>query len=204
MSNVSNVENLSPQIIRQVTKEIGSLCRNPPEGIKLFMSDEDVTDIQAIIDGPGGTPYAGGTFRMKLVLGNNFPSEPPKAFFLTKIFHPNVSSNGEICVNTLKKDWKPELGIKHILLTVKCLLIVPNPESALNAEAGKLLLEQYEDYSLRAKMFTEIHAKPLRSTGDNCSSEDKSSDGPQAKKHAGDKKLVDKKKRDKKKTLKRL
>ena len=50
---VSNVENLSPQIIRQVTKEISSLCRNPPEGIKLFMSDEDVTDIQAIIDGPG-------------------------------------------------------------------------------------------------------------------------------------------------------
>jgi len=37
-------------------------------------------------------------------------------FFLTKIFHPNVASNGEICVNTLKKDWKPELGVKHILL----------------------------------------------------------------------------------------
>uniref|UniRef100_A0A0B7B3H8 UBC core domain-containing protein n=1 Tax=Arion vulgaris TaxID=1028688 RepID=A0A0B7B3H8_9EUPU len=141
---------------------------------------------------------------MKLVLGNNFPSDPPKAFFLTKIFHPNVSSNGEICVNTLKKDWKAELGIKHILLTVKCLLIVPNPESALNAEAGKLLLEQYEDYSLRAKMFTEIHAKPLRVAEDNCSTEDKSADGPLAKKHAGDKKLLEKKKRDKKKILKRL
>jgi len=37
-------------------------------------------------------------------------------FFLTKIFHPNVASNGEICVNTLKKDWKPDLGVKHILL----------------------------------------------------------------------------------------
>ena len=43
-------------------------------------------------------------------------------------------------MNTLKKDWKPDLGIKHILLTIKCLLIVPNPESALNEEAGKLLL----------------------------------------------------------------
>lgn len=168
------------------------------------MNDEDVTDIQATIEGPAGTPYAGGHFRMKLVLGNNFPSEPPKAFFLTKIFHPNVSSSGEICVNTLKKDWKAELGIKHILLTVKCLLIVPNPESALNAEAGKLLLEQYEDYSMRAKMFTEIHAKPLRATGDNCTQEEKTSDGPLAKKHAGDKKLLEKKKRDKKKTLKRL
>jgi len=42
---------------------------------------------------------------------------------------------------------------------VKCLLIVPNPESALNEEAGKLLLEQYDDYFQRAKMMTEIHAK---------------------------------------------
>ncbi len=37
-------------------------------------------------------------------------------FFLSKIFHPNVSKTGEICVNTLKKDWKEELGIKHVLL----------------------------------------------------------------------------------------
>lgn len=70
-----------------------------------------------------------------------------------------MAANGEICVNTLKKDWKPDLGIKHILLTIKCLLIVPNAESALNEEAGKLLLERYDDYSQRAKMMTEIHAQ---------------------------------------------
>lgn len=63
-----------------------------------------------------GTPYASGFFRVKLVLGKDFPQGPPKAYFLTKIFHPNVAKNGEICVNTLKKDWKPDLGIQHILL----------------------------------------------------------------------------------------
>lgn len=63
-----------------------------------------------------GTPYLGGIFKVKLTLGKDFPQTPPKAYFLTKIFHPNVASNGEICVNTLKKDWKPDLGIKHILL----------------------------------------------------------------------------------------
>ena len=73
--------------------------------------------------------------------------------------HPNVASNGEICVNTLKKDWKPELGIKHVLLTIKCLLIVPNAESALNEEAGKLLLETYDEYFSRAKLYTEVHAR---------------------------------------------
>lgn len=63
-----------------------------------------------------GTPYAGGQFRVQLTLPKDFPTNPPKAYFLTKIFHPNVAANGEICVNTLKKDWKSDLGIKHVLL----------------------------------------------------------------------------------------
>lgn len=69
-------------------------------------------------------------------------------FFLTKIFHPNISKTGEICVNTLKRDWKPELSLTHILTVIRCLLIEPYPESALNEEAGKLLLE---DYSVRGR-----------------------------------------------------
>lgn len=35
---------------------------------------------------------------------------------MTRIFHPNIAKNGEICVNTLKKDWKPTLGLRHVLL----------------------------------------------------------------------------------------
>jgi ubiquitin-conjugating enzyme E2 S len=94
-------------------------------------------------------------------MGPDFPASPPKGFFLTKIFHPNVSKTGEICVNTLKKDWNERLGIRHVLLTIKCLLIVPNPESALNEEAGKLLLEQYEEYAKQARLMTSIHASKV-------------------------------------------
>lgn len=38
-------------------------------------------------------------------------------------------------------------------------MIVPNPESALNEEAGRLLLEHYEDYAKRARLYTSIQAK---------------------------------------------
>ena len=65
-----------------------------------------------------------------------------------------------LCVNTLKKDWKSSYGIGHILVTVKCLLIYPNPESALDEEAGKLLLEDYNSYCERAKLITSVHATP--------------------------------------------
>jgi ubiquitin-conjugating enzyme E2 S len=155
----SNAENIPPQVIKRVIKEISEITSEPLDGIKLISNEQDVSDIQAFLDGPADTPYFGGLFRVKIILCKGFPVQPPKAYFITKIFHPNVASNGEICVNTLKKDWKPELGIKHILLTVKCLLIVPNPESALNEEAGKLLLEDYEEYFSRAKLYTEVHAR---------------------------------------------
>jgi ubiquitin-conjugating enzyme E2 S len=72
-------------------------------------------------------------------------------YFVTRIFHPNIAKNGEICVNTLKKDWKPTLGLRHVLLVIRCLLIEPFPESALNEEAGKMLMEDYDGYAKHAR-----------------------------------------------------
>jgi len=57
------------------------------------------------------------------------------------------------------KDWKPEMGIRHVLITIKCLMITPNPESALNEEAGRLLIESYDEYYRHAKLMTGVHAK---------------------------------------------
>lgn len=61
-------------------------------------------------------------------------------------------------MSTLKKDWKSDVTLTQLLITIKCLLIVPNPESALNEEAGKLLLEDYEAYCKTATLYTSIHA----------------------------------------------
>ena len=47
------MENVSPQVVRRVTKEVMELAESPPEGIKVFINEEDITDIQATITGPG-------------------------------------------------------------------------------------------------------------------------------------------------------
>lgn len=88
-----------------------------------------------------------------------------KGFFVTKIFHPNIRQpSGEICVNTLKKDWNPGHDLRHVLMVIRCLLIEPFPESALNEDAAKLMLENYDEYFSRAKMLTNIHAISVNST----------------------------------------
>ena len=68
--------------------------------------------------------------------------------------------SGEICVNTLKKDWNPaKWSLKHIFDVIKCLLIVPFPESSLNEESGRVFMENYDEFCNTARVFTEVHAK---------------------------------------------
>ena len=122
---------------------------------------------------------------MKLTITEQFPAHPPRGVFLTKIFHPNVSQPaGEICVNTLKKDWQPMFGLAHVLQVVRCLLIVPFPESSLNDEAGKLFLESYDEYARRAKLWTSIHA-PKRSALTNGDTEETSGKDEKSKSRGG-------------------
>ena len=100
------------------------------------------------------------------------------------------------------------VDLSHILScispqTIKCLLIYPNPESALNEEAGRLLLEHYNDYSSRARMMTTIHAKPSRgeasTSGRDVVSKKRPLDSASVTSSG-----LEKKKKDKKKALKRL
>lgn len=155
-------EQLAPAVVRDLAKQLSDLQESPCEGIRVHINEQNLADVQAEIEGPTGTPYEGGMFRMKLCIGADFPSAAPKGLFLTKIWHPNVSKEGEICVNVLKRDWKPDLGLRHVLLVIRCLLIEPFPESALNEEAGRALLENYGEYARHARLMTQLHALPAK------------------------------------------
>lgn len=150
---------LPPRVINLITRQVLKLQQQPPEGVLPLLDEDEPTNVQADIKGPEGTPYYGGTFRCRLEFPSDFPQCPPKGYFLTNIFHPNISVAGEICVNTLKRDWNPaNWSLVHILQVVRCLLVEPFPESALNEEAGRLFMEDYRSYFEHARLLTQVHA----------------------------------------------
>jgi ubiquitin-conjugating enzyme E2 S len=119
----------------------------------------DLTSLDILLAGPVGTPYASGVWRLHLDIPPTYPAAPPTATFRTRLWHPNIDeASGAVCVETLKRDWKSELKLRDVLVTISCLLIQPNPASALNEEAGKLAQEDWEGYCRRAKLMTGIHA----------------------------------------------
>jgi ubiquitin-protein ligase len=63
--------------------------------------NDDIRHWVGWILGPDGTPYEGGRFEVDIIVPDMYPFVPPKARFITKLYHPNVSSaNGAICLDS--------------------------------------------------------------------------------------------------------
>jgi ubiquitin-conjugating enzyme E2 S len=152
--------------LRKLASEHAQLHTNglPPNYIwpldDAINDGSDLSQLTVLLAGPESTPFSAGIFTLQLSIPNNYPSAPPSAAFKTKIFHPNVDpKSGAVCVDTLKRDWKPELKLWDILVVISCLLISPNPASALNAEAGRLCEGDFAGFERRVRTWVNVHAR---------------------------------------------
>ena len=76
---------------------------------------EDPYKWYAVLRGPEGSPYAGGTFKVTIEIPEGYPKEPPKVEFDTKVYHPNISMNGEVCLDILDPmEWNKCLTLEKV------------------------------------------------------------------------------------------
>lgn len=68
----------SPIIIKALMRQKKELLNKHPDGVKLICNGDDPLDIQAEIEGPKGTPYQSGVFKVKIVIYSEFPNMAPK------------------------------------------------------------------------------------------------------------------------------
>lgn len=73
------------------------------------------------------TPFEDGSFRLTLTFTDAYPNKPPTVRFISKMFHPNIYANGELCLDILQNRWSPTYDVAAILTSVQSLLNDPNP-----------------------------------------------------------------------------
>lgn len=67
-----------------IARQIKQLATAAPAGVR-YVPGDSLTEVIAELDGPVGTPYEGGVFRVKLVLGSEYPAAPPKGACCARI-----------------------------------------------------------------------------------------------------------------------
>ena len=108
--------------------------------------------------GPDESPYDGGVFFLNIHFPTDYPFKPPKINFTTRIYHPNINSNGSICLDILKEQWSPALTISKVLLSISSLLCDANPDDPLVPEIAQLYKSDKPKYESTAREWTRKYA----------------------------------------------
>lgn len=88
------------------------------EGITLEPDELSLLDWHCTIQAPDDTPYDKRVFDVRLKLPEDYPMHPPKAYFASPVFHPNIHFvTGEVCLDILKSRWTPVWNLEVICLS---------------------------------------------------------------------------------------
>ncbi|KAK5870216.1 hypothetical protein PBY51_024870 [Eleginops maclovinus] len=157
--------------------EMKSLQDEPVEGFKITLVDEsDMYNWEVAIFGPPNTHYEGGYFKARIKFPVDYPYSPPAFRFLTKMWHPNIYENGDVCISILhppvddpqsgelpSERWNPTQNVRTILLSVISLLNEPNTFSPANVDAS-VMYRKWRDSKGKDREYIEIIRKQVVST----------------------------------------
>lgn len=121
------------------------------------------------------SPYSGGVFFLAIHFPTDYPFKPPKVNFTTRIYHPNINSNGSICLDILRDQWSPALTISKgklcvtravcrvltttiVLLSICSMLTDPNPDDPLVPEIAHMYKTDRARYEATAREWTRKYA----------------------------------------------
>ena len=124
---------------------------------------------KSFVSGPQDTVFEDGVFIARLTFPQDYPLNPPKMKFLSKIFHPNIYPDGRVCISILhapgddplgyeksSERWSPVQSVEKVLLSVMSMLAEPNTESPANVDAAKMWREGRDEFKKIAHKHVRI------------------------------------------------
>jgi ubiquitin-protein ligase len=137
---------------KRLGTELGRLSGKSVEADGFAVTPKgDKPEMVVDLAGPRDSPWEGGVFKLSLTCPPEYPMKPPRVKFISKIWHPNVGGNGDICLDLLQNMWSPALTLEKLILAIASLLTDPNPDSPMNGEAASLFKKSRDQYDAKIR-----------------------------------------------------
>ncbi|XP_072040431.1 ubiquitin-conjugating enzyme E2 K-like [Amphiura filiformis] len=151
--------NIAAGRIKRELTEVTTSEEYAKSQIKIDIVDSDLTELRGEIVGPPDTPYEGGRYLLEIKIPETYPFNPPRVRFLTKIWHPNISSvTGAICLDILKDQWAAAMTLRTVLLSLQALLSAAEPDDPQDAVVAKQYKESPDAFLRTAKHWAQAYA----------------------------------------------
>ncbi|KAG8491092.1 hypothetical protein CXB51_014264 [Gossypium anomalum] len=144
---------------KRIQREMSELNADPPPHCSAAPKGDNLFHWVATIIGPPGTPYQGGIFFLDITFPSDYPFQPPKVVFKTRIYHCNVDAAGNLSLDILKDSWSPALTISKVLTAIRSVFSNPGPYSPLTSAVARLYLADKAKHDEIASEWTLRFAK---------------------------------------------
>ena len=136
----------NPKGMKRLKKELEEFEKEPIEDVNIVPHEQNPCLWYVSIKGSEGSPYEGGTFKLRMDMTKEYPFKAPELKMDTPIYHPSIrTEDGMICQEALRNNWKPVQNARFVINMMKDLIADPSQTSQpQEAEIYRLLEENPE------------------------------------------------------------
>ncbi|XP_050096055.1 NEDD8-conjugating enzyme UBE2F-like [Anopheles aquasalis] len=149
-----------------LVKEVQELEQNLPATCKVTFHDPNVLSEFTLAICPSEGFWCGGRFKFSVLVPEEYNMAPPKVKCLTKLWHPNISVDGDICLSLLRLNsidglgWAPTRRLKDVIWGLNSLFTdLLNFDDPLNIEAAEQYSKDKERFHTKVREYVAIYAR---------------------------------------------
>ncbi|KAM0701315.1 hypothetical protein Q7P35_011676 [Cladosporium inversicolor] len=147
----------------RLVNEMRQIVAGGPSAIyDVYVSESEMAFWLAIMQGPSGTPYEGGTFMIYLHAEERYPAFAPKVRFVTRIKHPNVSLGGRICHSIFSRDYTTDTSMTRLLDSVYGLLLQAEISDPVDTTMTLGYHHDQVEFNEEVREWTRMYARKTR------------------------------------------
>ncbi|KAI4502016.1 hypothetical protein M0802_002698 [Mischocyttarus mexicanus] len=147
-------------------KEVQEMEQTLPITCQVMFNDPHRLHEFTLLITPDEGYWVGGRFFFDVIITEDYNIAPPKVKCTTKLWHPNISEDGDVCLSILRQNsidgmgWAPTRKLKDVVWGLNSLFTdLLNFDDPLNRDAADLFIKDKESFRSKVKQYVMQYAK---------------------------------------------